>query len=335
MEKKKDIRRFVGVPTTNLLAKFQNTTDTVSLSVSDYDNIGSIWKSTFFSDPTTPLTVDVADILAHAQINKANVIGSVDKGIAIYNADTDLSVINMARSFIGVDVSWCTDVPQGEADALVRLYNMLNGVNWTDDTNWLTDNAVDNWYGVAVTFGHVTTLDLGGETTTLSGDISVVSPLTSLTNLLLDNTSVSGDISVFSPLTSLEYLRLDNTSVSGDISAVSPLTSLTYLWLSDTSISGNISAVSPLTSLTSLRLYNTSVSDYTQGTLPTWTGNNIQIQSLGLTQQEVDDFLCDLATAGGTGGSLDISGTNAAPSATGLACKDTLVTNSWTVTVTV
>ena len=289
MEKKKDIRRFVGVPTTNLLAKFQNTTDTVSLSVSDYDNIGSIWKSTFFSDPTTPLTVDVADILAHAQINKANVIGSVDKGIAIYNADTDLSVINMARSFIGVDVSWCTDVPQGEADALVRLYNMLNGVNWTDDTNWLTDNAVDNWYGVDVTFGHVTTLDLGGETTTLSGDISAVSPLTSLTNLLLDN-----------------------TSVSGDISAVSPLTSLTYL-----------------------RLYNTSVSDYTQGTLPTWTGNNIQIQSLGLTQQEVDDFLCDLATAGGTGGSLDISGTNAAPSATGLACKDTLVTDSWTVTVTV
>ena len=171
MEKKKDIRRFVGVPTTNLLAKFQNTTDTVSLSVSDYDNIGSIWKSTFFSDPTTPLTVDVADILAHAQINKANVIGSVDKGIAIYNADTDLSVINVARSFIGVDVSWCTDVPQGEADALVRLYNMLNGVNWTDDTNWLTDNAVDNWYGVAVTFGHVTTLNLSGETTTLSGDI--------------------------------------------------------------------------------------------------------------------------------------------------------------------
>jgi hypothetical protein len=266
MEKKKDIRRFVGVPITNLLVKSQNTTDTVSLSVSDYDNIGSIWKSTFFSDPTTPLTVDVADILAHAQINKANVIGSVDKGIAIYNADTDLSVINMARSFIGVDVSWCTDVPQGEADALVRLYNMLNGVNWTDDTNWLTDNAVGNWYGVTVTSGHVTKLNLSGETTTLSGDIS---------------------------------------------------------------------AVSPLTSLTDLQLNNTSVSDYTQGTLPTWTGNDIQIQSLGLTQQEVDDFLCDLATAGGTGGSLDISGTNAAPSATGLACKDTLVTNSWTVTVTV
>ena len=64
----------LGPPSEGLIFYTKSTVDTIGLSVSDYDSIGSIWKSTFFSDPTTPLTVDVADILAHAQINKANVI---------------------------------------------------------------------------------------------------------------------------------------------------------------------------------------------------------------------------------------------------------------------
>jgi len=96
--------------------------------------------------------------------------------------------------------------------------------------------------------------------TSVSGDISAVQNLTSLIYLSLYNTSVSGDISAVQNLTSLTDLRLYNTSVSGDISAVQNLTSLIYLSLSSTSVSGDISAVQILTSLTTLSLNNTSVS---------------------------------------------------------------------------
>jgi internalin A len=64
---------------------------------------------------------------------------------------------------------------------------------------------------------------------------------------------------VLSGLTSLTKLYLNNNSIS-DISALSGLTSLTYLNLYGNSIS-DISALSGLTSLTNLYLYNNSISD--------------------------------------------------------------------------
>ena len=53
-----------------------------------------------------------------------------------------------------------TDVPELECDALVALYNSTNGPGWLYRTNWLVATAVDDWYGVTVTDGHVTTLAL-------------------------------------------------------------------------------------------------------------------------------------------------------------------------------
>ncbi len=170
--------------------------------------------------------------------------------------------------------------------------------------------------------------------TSVSGDIANLSGLTSLTYLSLYSTSVSGDIANLSGLTSLTYLYLSNTSVSGDIANLSGLTSLISLYLSSTSVSGDIANLSGLTSLTSLYLHSTSVNIYTQGVLPDWDSCNIYIYNLGLSQQEVDDFLCDLDTASSTSTKvLDIAGTNAVPSATGLTCKSSLESKGWTVTV--
>jgi len=56
-----------------------------------------------------------------------------------------------------------TDVPPSEALALVHFYNATDGDNWTDNTNWLTDTTVGNWYGITVADGHVTEIDLHGE----------------------------------------------------------------------------------------------------------------------------------------------------------------------------
>jgi len=107
------------------------------------------------------------------------------------------------------------------------------------------------------------------------------------------------------------------------------------LYLSSTSVSGDIADLSGLTSLTGLVLSSTSIDTYTQGTLPDWDACEIQIQALGLSEAEVDDFLCDLnAASSASTKTLNISGSNSAPSATGLACETSLEGKGWTVTVT-
>ena len=60
----------------------------------------------------------------------------------------------------------------------------------------------------------------------------------------------------------------------------------------------------------------------------------VSLQNNLFTQSEVDDFLGYVDTAGAINGTLNISGTNAAPSATGEASIDNLRANGWTVTVT-
>ncbi len=146
--------------------------------------------------------------------------------------------------------------------------------------------------------------------TQVSGDISSISGLTNLMSLQLYHTQVSGDIASVSELTNLTYLYLGNTQVSGDISSVSGLTNLTSLYLYSTQVSGDIANVSGLTNLIKLYLYNSQVSDYTSTDLPAWSGCNIDLKDLGLSDAEVSDFIVDLDNAGGTGGTLDISGNN-------------------------
>ena len=94
----------------------------------------------------------------------------------------------------------------------------------------------------------------------LSGDISALSGLTSLTTLNVSNCNFSGDISALSGLTSLTYLYLQNNNLSGDISALSGLTSLYSLDVSYNNLSGDISALSGLTSLKVLDVANNNLS---------------------------------------------------------------------------
>jgi hypothetical protein len=56
---------------------------------------------------------------------------------------------------------------------------------WTDSTNWNTATAVDDWYGVTVVGGHVTTLDFSSNQ--LSGSLPDLSALTQLEYLYLHN----------------------------------------------------------------------------------------------------------------------------------------------------
>lgn len=61
-------------------------------------------------------------------------------------------------------------VPASDSLALVSLYNSTNGPGWTNSTNWLT-GPVSTWYGVTVTSGRVTGIQL--QSNGLSGEIPV------------------------------------------------------------------------------------------------------------------------------------------------------------------
>ena len=53
--------------------------------------------------------------------------------------------------------------PWLDRHALVALYNATNGPNWKNQTNWATDNPINEWYGVQTdTGGGVTSLLLAG-----------------------------------------------------------------------------------------------------------------------------------------------------------------------------
>ena len=150
-----------------------------------------------------------------------------------------------------------------------------------------------------------------------------VSKLTSLVNLncLCNNISVL-DVSA---LTSLDVLSCYGNNIS--VLDVSALTALTYLDCGNNNIS--VLDVSALTALPDLRCYNNNISVLDTSALSLLT--KLRCYNNSMDQDMVDTVLCDMDSHGTSNGFLDIHG-NAAPSATGVACKDNLVARGWSVT---
>ena len=156
-------------------------------------------------------------------------------------------------------------------------------------------------------------------------DISVlnVSAMTSLTYLrCFDNNLSALDVSA---LTQLTYINCGINNIS--VLDVSALTLLTILGCYSNNIS--VLDVSALTSLTLLYCFynNISLLDVSALTLL----KNLRCEYNSMDQDMVDTVLCDMDSHGTSNGILYIQG-NAAPSATGVACKDNLVSRGWTVT---
>ena len=111
------------------------------------------------------------------------------------------------------DVSGVSD-----RDALVALYNATHGDNWASNANWLSQEAIGDWYGV--------TTDANG----------------SVTRLMLPSNHLSGTIpAALGSLGKLEQLYLYGNSLTGRIPAeLGNLGSLTILQLQVNQLSGPI-----------------------------------------------------------------------------------------------
>lgn len=151
-------------------------------------------------------------------------------------------------------------IPDSEYDALVALYNSTGGPDWTDKTNWLTDEPY--WYGVSSSSGHVTSLNLFSNN--LSGSLPAeLGDLPELTWIDLSDNHIAGPIpETIVGLTNVWLLRLQHNRLSGQIP--SDIGSMTQLWsceLSGNALIGEVpSSVTNLTGLVQLNLDNNALS---------------------------------------------------------------------------
>ncbi len=110
-------------------------------------------------------------------------------------------------------------VSDAEYNALVALYNSTDGDNWTNNTNWLSANPVETWYGVGVSnYGHVNGISL--QNNQLTGTIPPeIGDLGWLKNLYLPNNQLSGSIPAAMRNLGLrmKFLDLSNNQLSGEI----------------------------------------------------------------------------------------------------------------------
>ena len=103
-----------------------------------------------------------------------------------------------------------------ERAALVALYHATDGDNWTNNTNWLSDQPVGEWHGVSFGSGTSRVRNLVLPNNNLSGTIPVeLSDLAELRNLNLSGNNLTGEIPPGLGNTNVVQLSLNDNNLSG------------------------------------------------------------------------------------------------------------------------
>ena len=199
--------------------------------------------------------------------------------------------------------------PDSDRAALIALYDATGGANWTNRTNWLSDEPLEHWYGVTTDDdGRVTQLLL--RENNLNGPIpAAVGNLTGLVRLDFQGNQLSESIpGSLGNLANLEQLRLYDNQLSGSVptwlgnlsnlqwlilhtngftdgipAELGRLSNLTYLNLGANDLTGTIPA--ELSSLRGLERLDLGYNEL-MGTIPTWIGDLGELQQLFLTANQ-------------------------------------------------
>ena len=177
--------------------------------------------------------------------------------------------------------------PDSDRAALIALYDATDGPNWTNRTNWLSDEPLEHWYGVTTDDdGRVTQLLL--RENNLNGPIpAAVGNLTGLVRLDFQGNQLSGTIpSSLSNLAGLEILLLYGNRFTGTIpSSLGNLSDLVELNLSSNDLTGVIPpGLGRLTKLTYLSLRSNGLT----GPIPSELGDMSSLRSLYLYDNQLD-----------------------------------------------
>ena len=157
---------------------------------------------------------------------------------------------------------------ESDRAALLALSNATGGPSWTDNTNWLTDAPLGDWYGVEMDGdGRVTLLQLVGNG--LTGPIPPqLGNLDQLRWLIIEANPLTGSIpSELGNLTNLRELALNENRLSGRIPPkLGDLVNLEYLQLRRNQLSGPIpSSLGNLTNLRELALNDQNFAEHNEG----------------------------------------------------------------------
>ena len=207
-------------------------------------------------------------------VSKEGVVTAVGAGSAQVAARSEDAE---AISFFVVTM----DEVDPELQVLIALYNAMDGPNWSDNTNWLSDEPRDTWHGLGVDHeGRVWSLWLPNNQ--LSGHIPPeLGQLSGLSHLNLYQNQLSDDIPAdLGQLENLKLLNLAFNRLTGDIpKELGMLGSLESMYLANNQLTGDIpKELGQLENLTSLDLPNNQIT----GEIPAELGQLERLNHLNL-----------------------------------------------------
>ena len=178
------------------------------------------------------------------------------------------------------------EAPDVDREALTSLYNATGGADWTNNTNWLTNAPIGQWYGVTTDAnGRVTNLVLGNNQ--LSGTIPTqLGNLANLQELHITRNQLTGEIPAeLGSLTSLEILALGGNQLTGTIPTwLGGLTTLEEVYLWGNELTGTIPAeLGSLANLVQLQLADNQLT----GSIPTRLGSLSNLQELDFADNQL------------------------------------------------
>ena len=222
-----------------------------------------------------------------ARVDDSGLVTGVDEGTATITAT--------AGDYSGA--AEITTVENTDRAALVALYEATDGPNWVDNTNWLTDAPLGEWYGVETdASGRVVRLDMHGLRDHLGyhagngllGEIpQELGNLAHLEKLDLRSNALTGAIPrELGQLGNLRGLVLGGNNLQGHIPPeLGNLARLEGLSLNRNRLDGTIPPeLGNLARLEGLSLNRNRL----DGTIPPELGNLTELTSLRLDENELD-----------------------------------------------
>ena len=190
---------FKGDSTPIVIEPHWLTLDTIGVTDTVIDAAGDTIDDaevTWASSDTAIATVDTAGVVTSVEFGKAKVS-------ATYDSATAEATVEVA-------------LPLTDREILEIFYEATGGDDWTDNTNWLSDEELDEWYGVGAYQGKVSSLSLNENN--LDGEIAPeLGGLEELFKLHLRGNQLSGPIPAeLSKFSELRDLFLNgNAEISG------------------------------------------------------------------------------------------------------------------------
>ena len=169
---------------------------------------------------------------------------------------------------------------------LVAIYNATDGPNWANNTNWLSDRPIGEWYGVS-TDANGRVVDLSLRENELTGEIPTeLGSLSSLQSLELSSNQLTGAIPAeLENLSDLQGLSLFYNQLTGEIPLeLGSLSNLQWLDLAGNQLMGEIPPeLGSLSNLQRLSLAGNQL----MGAIPTELGSLSSLTSLSLSGNEL------------------------------------------------